>query len=150
MYIGAIITRTLTPLIILMSIVAVLASCKQNYGSHNGDPAVKQTRIVAGYGEENFATRYNLDLDLPMPKSQFLALLSKHGLQYQSCGERDIGAGLPVPRHTPTVDLSTAKKCLEIFGDIDNVKHTGKRYRAFVNGNQEVFYIENSFSYTGP
>lgn len=94
---------------------------------------MKQTDIVAGYGEKSFPEKYYVKLTLPMPEADFLALLNRLKLHYGICGERGTGAGLPPPRQQTTVDLSHAEKCYEIDGDRDPVKRIGEAWRAFSN-----------------
>lgn len=141
-------------LIVAIFTAIVIAAFSTSYRQMNdggyGKKSMKSTDIVAGDNEKNFSERYNVTIRLPMSKSRFLTLLNELGLHYESCGERGIGTGLPVPRHTPTVDLSIAQRCIEVDGDIDARRHIGKRYRAYMNKNDQVFYIENAFSYTGP
>lgn len=106
-------------------------------------------RIVAGYGEQSFTQRYKIGLKLPVPESQFLALVRKLGLYYQLCGERGKDVGIPSPRQKTSIDLSHAKKCYEIDGDRDIKKHTAESWRAFTDSQDQVIYIENAFVYTG-
>lgn len=106
--------------------------------------------IVAGYGEKTLVEEFNLPVILPMKGTAFLALVDGLKLHRESCGERGSEHELPPPRQVSGVDLSNAVKCIEIDGDVDAVRHIGKRYRAFLDANDNVIYIENAFSYTGP
>ena len=111
---------------------------------------MKQTDIVAGYGEKTFPQTYNIKLSLPVREDDFIALVKKLGLHYQLCGRRGSEAGLPPARQETSVDFSKAQTCYEIDGDRDPVRHVGKAWRAFINQDRQVFYIENVFAYTGP
>lgn len=139
------IIRGLLILVLITGAGAVLTACDTN-----GLNTMKNTDVVAGYGEKTFTERYHVDFTLPIPETQFLALLKQMGLRYESCGERGVGIGLPPPNHAPTVDLSRAQKCYKIYGGVDEVRHVGRRYQVFVDENNQVFYIENIFIYTGP
>lgn len=124
----------------------LLGSCVQSNGVDIEAATVKQNNIVAGYGEKTFSERYNLNIALPMPEAKFLALLDRLKLHYEVYGERGTDSGLPSPRQSTKFDLSKAEKCYEIYGGVDH----GEGYRAFVDKDHQVIYIENAFSYTGP
>jgi hypothetical protein len=85
-----------------------------------------------------------------MAEGDFLKVLSRLKLDYESCGSRDGSIALPVPRQPPRADLSAAYFCYEIIGGLDPKRHIGERYRAYVDKEHRVFYIENAYSYAGP
>jgi hypothetical protein len=130
----------------LAAIGALVGACsgRQVAAQNQNTPGV-----VAGYGEKSFAERYRLAIKLPMPETQFLAIVQKLGLYYQTCGERGSDLGVPPPRQKTSIDLSKAKKCYEIDGDRDVKKHTAEAWRAFTDSKDQVIYIENAFVYTG-
>jgi hypothetical protein len=111
---------------------------------------MNQTDIVAGPGEQSITQKYGVDIRLPMPEADFLLLLNQLKLSYDLCGERGTRSAIPLPRWKTSIDLSSVNRCYNIVGHVDVVHHTGERYRAFVNGHQQVIYIENIYSYTGP
>lgn len=106
--------------------------------------------IVAGPGEMNFSQKYNLELSLPIPEHDFLDILRRLNIYYQSCGA--MGASIPVtpPQHVQNMDMSRIARCYYIAGDVDSQRHIGERYRAYVDTNGNVVYLENAYSYTGP
>lgn len=138
-------------IILLSALIGLcLGSCVRDGERKHGAGIVKLTDIVAGNDEKSFAEKYDPNIKLPMPETEFLALLDRSKLHYGICGERGTQNELPVPMQTSTVDFSRAIKCFEIDGDVDHVRHIGERYRAFTDSTHHIFYIENAFSYTGP
>jgi len=125
------------------------ASCEQSSGGDIGARTVKQTDIVAGYGEKTFPEKYHLKLSLPMPEAEFIALLEHLKLHYGVCGERGTDSALPPLRQQNTIDVSRFQKCYEIDGDRDTARRIGEAWRAFTDRNHQVIYIENVFAYTG-
>ena len=142
--------RRLGAMLLVVATGLLLASCIQGGENAGGAGLAKATDIVAGYGEKSFAQKSNLKIMLPMPETEFLALLDRLKLHYGVCGEHGTRNELPAPRQKSTVDFSKAIKCFEIDGDVDQAQHIGERYRAFSDSTHHVFYIENAFSYTGP
>ena len=94
--------------------------------------------------------KYHLKLTLPMPESDFVALLDRLKLYRQTCGERGTDDTLPTLRQQSTIDVTRFQKCYDIIGDRDFARRIGEGWRAFTDRNHRVIYIENDFSYTGP
>jgi hypothetical protein len=134
----------------LMLAALFLTACDQHGGGHRAALAVKQTDIVAPPGEPSFPEKYHLKLTLPMPESDFIALLDRLKLYRQTCDERGTDNGLPTLRQQSTIDVRCFQKCYDIIGDRDLVRRIGEGWRAFTDRNHRVIYIENDFSYTGP
>jgi len=135
--------------ILILFVVAVLTACDLNGRDKGGGAPVAQAAVAAGSGEQSFTERYRVDLKLPMPEERFLSMVRDLKLTYVPCGGRHSDGSIPEPRHLTTVDLSRAVRCYEIGGDVDGIRHIGKRYRAFVDSSNNVIYVENAFSYTG-
>ena len=85
-----------------------------------------------------------------MPEGDFLALLRRLNLHFELCGEANTSNPVPPPRWRAPADLTRAVKCYEVVGGVDPVHHTGESYRAFLNSHNQVIYLENTYSYTGP
>lgn len=130
--------------------ICVLLSCSCGVTQKSRSVEMKEADIISGLGEPKLTEKYHLSLHLPMNETEFLAVLAEKNLHYSICGEKGSSIDLPPPRQVPTVDFTRARKCYEIDGDVDPVRHVGERYRAFVDDHHQVFYIENAFSYTGP
>ncbi len=109
-----------------------------------------QPNIIAGTGERTFAEKYDLFLKLPMRQSEFVALLHKLHLLYEVCGDRATNMEIPPARHSRSLDVLRIQKCYQIYGSIDRSRGIGEMYRAYVDQEDRVVYIENAFSYTGP
>ena len=133
----------------LFSIAVVLVSCRASYSNNIGVPDENQVNIVAGPGELSFSERYRLEITLPLPEREFIALLRRLQLPYEVCGDLASNLPLPQPMHRSRASLSIATKCYHIYGPVDTVRHVGERYRAFVDDAGNVIYIENVFTYTG-
>ena len=138
--------------VLLVAAVAglFLTACDQHGGGNERAATVKQTDIVAPPGEPSFPEKYHLKLTLPMPESDFIALLDRLKLYRQSCGERGTDDALPTLRQQSTIDVTRFQKCYDITGDRDFARRIGEGWRAFTDRNHRVIYIENAFSYTGP
>ena len=136
-------------LFFLMSVM-IFASCDRTGESSKRIETMKQANIVAGPGEKTFAEKYGLNISLPMSETDFFALLDRLKLRYEKYGERGTDMELPPPWHSETLDLSRIQKSYQIYGNIDRARRVGEMYRAYVDKDHRVVYIENAFSYTGP
>lgn len=143
-------TLRFTSLPSLIVICLFSTACTSGGKGQSGTENMKQTDIVAGYGEKTFPQTYNIKLSLPVEETSFIELLKRLRLHYRLCGRRGSGAGIPPARQQTTVDLSKAQTCYEIDGDRDPIRHIGQAWRAFADQNHQIFYIENVFAYTGP
>lgn len=113
-------------------------------------PPSSQSRVAAGPGETNFFEQYHLKITLPISESKFIAILDRLKLSYDKCGERGTGMAIPPPMWSNAVDMSKVQTCYQIYGGEDSVHRVGKLYRAYVDQNHQVIYVENAFAYTGP
>ena len=111
---------------------------------------VNADRIVAGPGEKTFVERYHVSLSLPMPEVRFLEVLKGLKLDVEIYAERNTKRTIPPPRYSSSVDLRRIKRVYQIYGEIDRSRRTGEKYRAYVDSENRVVYLENNFSYTGP
>jgi len=134
--------------LLAMSLAFLMCSCALGSTKQRKPDEKERSTIVAGAGEKTFSDKYHLSITLPMSEKEFLALLGRLNLHYDSCGERGMAAGVPPARHATSIDLSEAQKCYEIAGE--RTSSFDEWYRAFVNKDHNVIYIENAFAYTGP
>jgi hypothetical protein len=109
---------------------------------------VSSATIIGGPGELTFAQRYDVKLRLPIPESDFLKILAKNKLRYSVVTVGDDGNPIPVPRHSK-IRLNNIVRYYQIYGDIDRLRRVGAMYRAYIDSDKTVVYIENVFSYTG-
>lgn len=134
----------------LAALLVLCSSCDQGPAHVPGAEAMKQPNIVAGPGEPTLAERYHVTIRLPMPERDFIGLLRRLNLHFELCGGAGTPDSLPPPRWTSAARLTNAIKCYDIYGDVDQVRHVGESYRAFLDNHDQVIYIENIFAYTGP
>lgn len=146
---GGFALRTVIISVVILTSQVILISC-HDQSTRGGTMPINSTSIVAGSGEQTFEEKYGIEVPLPMAENEFLALVRRLGLSYSVCGERGTANPLPSPRQRTTVDLGEASKCYDIDGSVDPIQHIGERYRAFLNPDRQVIYIENTYSYTGP
>ena len=106
-------------------------------------------REAAGPGEEPFSVPYPTASALPMRESEFLAEVEALGLRYEVYADENRGDRLPPPRHTPSADLPQCTRVLQVYGKKDPGV-VARIYRAFVDSNGRVVYIENAFAYPAP
>ena len=99
---------------------------------------MKRSGIVAGTREKTFDENYKVKVRLPMPEKQFIALLKHLKLSYELFGE------VPTPLHSRSLDVSKVRRCYHVYGD------ARKKYRAYVDRDNRVIYIENAFTYPIP
>lgn len=125
-----------------------LASC----GNHvtTGTDDMTQNNIVAGPGEQSFSQKYDPELTLPLPEGEFIRLLNDNGLNYSIDGLSGTDKIIHPPRLSNNVDMNKIQKMYQIYGRIDRENRVGEIYRAYVDKNKRVIYIENSYTYTGP
>lgn len=131
------------PLGICLCAALFLAGCDQRGGGNERVATVKQTDIVAPPGEPSFPQKYHLKLRLPMPESEFVALVDRLKLYRQTCGEHGTNDALPTLRQQSTIDVTRFQKCYDIIGDRDLARRIGEGWRAFTDRNHRVIYIEN-------
>ncbi len=106
--------------------------------------------IISGHNEPTFTENFGIDLNLPISEREFRSLLEVRGIQFRMIDASNKNEALPVPRHRHNMDSLELKKMYEIYGGVDSDRHIGRRFRAYVDTNGMVVYIENAFSYTGP
>lgn len=106
--------------------------------------------IVAGPGERSFTEKYDLDLHLPISEQKFLMLLTQLNLKYELYLEARLGMSVPQPRYDRRIDAKSFVRCYQIYGEVDRDKRTAEVYRAFVDVNSMVVYVENNFVYSYP
>ena len=108
--------------------------------------------IVAGPEEGTFEENQGVKLHLPMPEDQFVALLKRLTLKYEVVGERGTQMIIPIPWHFDRLDISVMQRAYQIYGQRGrlNPRLPGQEmYRAYVDKNERVVYIENMFAYNG-
>jgi hypothetical protein len=129
-------------LIIAISVAATgVYSCGHMNENEGDADRAHQSNIASGPREETFNQRYNLNISLPMPEKKFLDLLDHLKLSYEPTSE------VLVPLHSRNFDLSKIKRSYQIYGDTGRI---GKKYRAYVDREDRVVYIENAFTYPIP
>jgi hypothetical protein len=102
--------------------------------------------VVAGPGERTFEERYEVTLNLPMSERDFLALLNRLNLEYQDAGSEVI----PHPIWArDALDLSKLSRTYLIDGPINNAGKFRETYRAWIDKDGRVIYMENAFGYFG-
>lgn len=116
--------------------------------SHRESAMFKEMR--AGPGEPTFAEAYDPSLRLPMGMAQFQERLKKLGLQYNIVGGPDPASSMPLPSTNSGVDRGDLAQCIQIYGKRNAAERSMQAFRAYVNKQGQVFYIENAFAYTGP
>jgi hypothetical protein len=134
---------------VVMLLALLLPCCAQSNGSPQGWDDM-HVRIVAGPHEKNFADEYHLKITLPIPEKEFVALVDRLHLLHGSCGERGTERQIPPPKWSDKINMSAVQSCIQIYGKKDVAHRIGKMYRAYINGEHMVIYIENAFAYTGP
>lgn len=110
-------------------------------------PAMEQSGIVAGPGEKTFEETYRVKVHLPIPEREFLALLDRLKLRYEILGDRATKVGISAPWHSSTLDLSQIEREYQIYGKVDRVRKVAEGYRAYVDKQGQVIYMENMFAY---
>jgi hypothetical protein len=131
----------------MSAIATVVFSCNQMSENRDRITQGQQSNIVSGPREETFTERYRVSLSLPMSEQAFLKLLRRLKLSYEVVGERNTATEILIPLHSRSLDLSKIKRSYQIYGDVGRV---GKKYRAYVDRDNRVVYIENAFSYPIP
>jgi hypothetical protein len=129
----------------------VSISCDQKQRRQNAEYQKKllemlKSGVVAGPGEKTFEENQSVSLHLPMPESEFLALLQRTNLRFERTGEQS--GIIPKPWHNDSLDLSRIEKAYQIYGKTDPKRHVAEGYRAYVDKSGEVIYLENMFIYT--
>lgn len=133
-----------------LSVMLLCASCEQSSWGRNGSSTMTNVNIVAGPGERTFTEKYGLTIGLPMSEKSFLEILDRLQLRYETYGRPGSNEEIPPSHWSNELDLSKIQGCYQIYGDVDRVHRVGEIYRAYVDMDRRVVYIENAFSYTGP
>ncbi len=140
----------LAKLVFIVMATILFPGCGRASGPADHPMGSSQLSIATGPGEESFSQQYHLDISLPMPESRFIALLKQLGLGYDKCGGSGTNMEIPPPKWSNKIDLSSVQTCYQIYGTNDKTRRVGKIYRAYVDRDHRVIYIENAFAYTGP
>lgn len=126
------------------------ASCSANEDLSENAKMNPSANIVAGHGEPSFTENFGLKVDLPMDEAEFRFLLESGKIDFRLIDGSNPNEILPVPRHRQSNDVVKYRKMYEIYGGVGLDGRARKTFRAYVDANSMVVYIENAFSYTGP
>jgi hypothetical protein len=132
-----------------LAIVLALSSSRVAMQERGGAGAPERTGTGAGPGEKTFSERYGLNLALPIDEEVFINTLNRLKLRYELYGERGSGREIPPSRHA-SLDLERILRCYQIYGGLNARRGVGATYRAYVNDERKIVYIENAFEYIGP
>jgi len=131
---------------VAIGLMALACAC----GGGNQDDAAgirTQGNVVAGPGEKTFTDKYGLSWSLPIAEADFLLVLNRLNLRYRVDRERGVSAVIPVPRKGTSLDISSIQRIYVIDGGYDPIHRVTERYRAYVNRERQIVYIENNFVY---
>jgi hypothetical protein len=133
-----------------LTVVMLMAIAMGACGQPSPTPRQADTNIVAGPNEQNFAQRYDPTMTLPMAETAFVRKLDQLGLPYELQGQGGTAGDIEQPRLSTSLDLSKVTKVYRIYGAADQGRQVTEAYRAFVDAQGQVVYVENNFQYTGP
>lgn len=104
--------------------------------------------IRGGRGEPTLDQRYGLTITLPMPEAEFVGMIQRISLPIHRAGER--GSDYPIlrrPRHNREIDMSMISHGYVIDGGYHPDLRRNEIYRAYVNRDDQVVYVENAYEY---
>lgn len=115
---------------------------------------MEKAGIIAGPSEPTFEEKHGVRLNLPLPETEFLRILKTLKLEYNLYADR--GSSVPIPslihgeglKHPP--NLAEINRVYQIMGDIDRTRKSQEVYRAYVDKNGFVVFLENTYSYAAP
>ncbi len=114
---------------------------------------MEKAGIIAGPSEPTFEEKHRIKLHLPLPEAEFLRILDTLKLKYRVFAER--GTDVPIPSfwHAETLKYppnpDNIQKVYQIIGEIDHAQQSREKYRAYVDRNGLVVYLENTYAYSG-
>lgn len=142
--------RTLKKALLIFSVLGVLMSCDDQGNKPEQSSSDPSTRNIVAYpGELPFDKQYNIVIKLPMKEVDFIRKLDVLSLKYSIVGDPKKGLANPSPRISDRLSDNDIALVYQIYGGLDKNKSVGRTYRAFVNKNDNVIYIENAFEYPG-
>lgn len=127
--------------------VVVFSACAIMFACRSPKPSVHGGRIAAGRNEKAFDEEYGLSMHLPMAAAEFSALLERLGLKQDVVWQDSKRGVFPPPALSP--DLLNGFRVaavLVVYGR----NQSGKSYRAYLDDNNQVVYIENHYAYPNP
>jgi hypothetical protein len=114
---------------------------------------MQKSGIVAGPSEPTFEEKHRIRLHLPMSEAEFLRILDSLKLSYRVFAEQGTDVPIPTPWHsdklTHQINLDTIQKVYQILGEIDHAQQSREIYRAYIDKNGQLVYLENTYGYTG-
>lgn len=135
-----------SPLIVVVAAMYLpLGGC----GSSQPEAMVTKT-MRAGPNEPTFAEAYDPSIRLPMGIEEFEALLKKLGLHYSVLSGPNPSSAMPLPSKDSGISRDDLAQCIQIYGKRNDAERSMQIFRAYVNKESQVFYVENAFAYTGP
>ena len=132
-------------ILLVINAMIVLNSYALGDAPKKKETAENGFNIVAGPQEKTFSEKYNQNIQLPMPEDAFLAILDHLQLKHELFGETGTNKVIPSMRWSNTIDVLKIQRCYQIYGN-----SRGEMYRAYVDKNRNVIYVENAFQYIGP
>lgn len=104
--------------------------------------------IRAGRNEPRFNERYRISLQLPLAEQQFVDLVRSIPLPIERFGTAGLrNPALTRPLHYREFDMSNISHGYLIDGGYNSHLRRNELYRAYVNDEGYVVYVENAFSY---
>lgn len=115
---------------------------------------MEKSGIIAGPSEPTFEEKHGVKLNLPLAETEFLRILDTLKLEYRIFVERGTDVPIPIPwhadhlKHPPNVD--EINKVYQIVGALDKARQSQEVYRAYIDKNGFLVYLENTYWYSPP
>ena len=109
-----------------------------------------EENIIAGASEARFDEQFGLDLRLPMPETELLAIAESLDLKIERRGPNET---LPKPRHTrynPDLNMDQVSHAFWLYKDRQFTDGKIEAWAAFVNYKSYVVYIESRYTFDEP
>jgi hypothetical protein len=115
---------------------------------------MEKSGIIAGPSEPTFEEKHGIKLHLPLAETEFLRILDTLKLERRVIAER--GSDVPIPslwhagtlKHPP--QLGDVQKVYQVIGEINKARKSQEVYRAYIDKNGLLVYLENTYWYSAP
>ena len=128
-----------------LTMIVFIGACARDEATSSDGVFVSNIAMIGGTNEPTFEEFFDVHLQSPMRESVLIAMLKERGIQY-----RIISNNLPPSRHRRELDVSKYDRVIEIYGGVSNAPPVAQIFRAYIDKQGEVEFIENAFAYAPP
>jgi hypothetical protein len=146
---------------VALAVVSLMSNCNGDE-EHRREVAdyrkklieMEKSGIIAGPSEPTFEEKHGVKLHLPLSEADFLRILETLKLERRVMAERGSNEPIPPLWHAETLKhplkLDDVQRVYQVLGEVDKARKSQEVYRAYIDKNGFLVYLENTYWYSPP